>query len=456
MKLSVKIFLGILIPSIVVIIIVSGILINKNFENNLKSRISLYTSELANLEVTISNTIDTDSKYNYETVLNIIGNYYKEREKYILLYSDNNIVYKNLDGFENIGKLVENIDDENYNSQIQKKGNKYYSLLALKLSGQNILIYVREVTDIYKEKNDMIKLCVTLIGIISIIVIILALIISKTLTKPLFIMKKEMSKLSNGNFDISLKEGKDEIGSLSHDFNIMSKELKKRNNELIEMINSKQLFIDNLSHEMNTPLTSIYGYSKLLESAELSSEQRIKYLQYIQSETDRISEMYKKLLTISYKENIDIEKKYIKLDNIFNELENELKSKLESKHINLIINNNIDELCCDKMLTSLAISNLVRNAIEISDENYDIVIKTYEDEKYNYISVIDNGKGIEEEQIKKIVEPFYRIDKARSRAHGGAGLGLSIVTRVMELHDGKLDIKSKIGQGSTFTLIFPK
>lgn len=108
------------------------------------------------------------------------------------------------------------------------------------------------------------------------------------------------------------------------------------------------------------------------------------------------------------------------------------------------------------MLFSLAISNLVRNAIENSDENTTITIKTYEDSNNNYVSVLDNGKGISEDNISKIVEPFYRVDKARARAHGGAGLGLSIVTKVIELHNGKLDIKSKIGEGSTFSLIFPK
>ena len=144
------------------------------------------------------------------------------------------------------------------------------------------------------------------------------------------------------------------------------------------------------------------------------------------------------------------------MDIILGELKNELKTKLEEKSINLIIDNNINEIKCDKILASLAISNLIRNAIEISDENKEVKIHIYEDNNNKYIEVIDQGKGIEEEQISKIIEPFYRVDKARSRAHGGAGLGLSIVTKVMELHNGKLDIKSKIGQGSTFILIFPK
>ena len=456
MKLSIKIFLGIIIPSMIVIVVISGLLINRSFNNNLEFQTRLYTGEIDNLKVNISNSIEKYNGYTYNDVLSITGKYYQKNDKYLLLYTNNKLEYSNNESFNDLGKIIENIDDDSYNSLIEKRGSKYYNALALKLDDNNILVYIRDITDVYIQRDNMIRLCVILVSIMFIIVIFVAYIISKTLTRPLFKMKREMSKLSKGNFDISLKEGKDEIGQLSKDFNIMSKELQKRNNELVDMIDSKQLFIDNLSHEMNTPLTSIYGYSKLLENAELNEEQKIKYLQYIQSETNRISDMYKKLLAISYKSNKELDIQYNKMDIILDELKNELKTKLEEKSINLIIDNNINEIKCDKILASLAISNLIRNAIEISDENKEVKIHIYEDNNNKYIEVIDQGKGIEEEQISKIIEPFYRVDKARSRAHGGAGLGLSIVTKVMELHNGKLDIKSKIGQGSTFILIFPK
>jgi len=456
MKLSVKIFLGIIIPTIIVIVTLSYFLINRSFDNNIKSKINIYTGELDNIEDSLQNTLSIYSGYDYMKIIDLAGNYYNENGKYMMLYNNKKFVYTNNETFKNVDEAMLDVDNDSYTSSIKKVNNRHYSYLGLKLDDNNTLIYIRDIEEVYKDKNNMIKLCSIITFIMSIIIMFVAYIISKTLTRPLFKMKKEMNKLSQGNFDISLKEGKDEIGQLSKDFNIMSKELQKREDELVEMIDSKQLFIDNLSHEMNTPLTSIYGYSKLLENAELSEEQRVKYLQYIQSETNRISDMYKKLLAISYKSNNELDIQDNKLNNILDELEKELKAKVEDKNINLIIDNNIDELKCDKMLVSLAISNLVRNAIEISEENKEVKIHTYEDLNNKYIEVIDNGKGIEEEQISKIVEPFYRVDKARSRAHGGAGLGLSIVTKVMSLHGGKLDIKSKVDVGSTFILIFPK
>lgn len=454
MKLRTKIFLGICIPALMSIIILSSFLIKNSFNTNKQLQINLYIQELNNLKTSIETTKEKNNKYNYETILELIGDYYKEKEKYIILYYKNDIIYSNNEQFNKIDKNMLKTDYENYNLQIKNDNKKYYAHLGLKLDEEYNLIYIRDITDIYIKKDNSVKLCSAIILILLMIVTAIAFLISKTLTKPLSKMKKEMNKLSKGNYDISLKDGNDEIGLLSRDFNIMSKELKKRNLELIDMIESKQQFIDNLSHEMNTPLTSIYGYAKLLENAALNEDQKIKYLQYIQDETNRISEMYKKLLMLSYKENNEIDIKEINLKKLLEEIIKELKPKMEKHKIKLVIENNVENIKADSMLLELAISNLIRNAIENTPENKKITIKT-EKTKIIKISVIDEGRGIKKEDIDKIVEPFYRVDKSRSRAHGGAGLGLSIVKRVIELHNGKLNIESEIEKGSTFTIEIP-
>ncbi len=452
MKLSLKIFLGISIPSFIAILFISSILINKSFNTNLNDKLDLYMQDLSTIDLNIKKNINENM--DYVEVVGYMGDYYKDKNKYLLLYKKNDLVYTNNYNFIINNNELFNLDNNKYNVLIKKEDNNHYAFIAQILDDDYYLIYIRELNSVYEERNNLIRVCALVVTITIVVIILIAFIISKTLTKPLLNIKKEMNKLSTGNYNINLKEGTDEIGILARDFNIMSKELEKRNNDLLDMIDSKQLFIDNLSHEMNTPLTSIYGYSILLENAMLSEEQKIKYLKYIQDETDRISQMYKKILSISYKENTNIEIKEISLNDLFNGLYIELKNKLESKNINLVIENNIDKLFCDQMLVSVAISNLVRNAIAVSNDNSKIIIKTYIENNKKYISVQDEGPGIESEQIEKIVEPFYRIDKARSRKNGGAGLGLSIVSRIMELHKGKLIIKSKINEGSNFILEF--
>jgi signal transduction histidine kinase len=131
-------------------------------------------------------------------------------------------------------------------------------------------------------------------------------------------MTKEMDRISNKDYNIKLKEGNDEIGIVAKKFNEMSKKIEENENELLQYIESKQMFIDNLAHEMNTPLTSIKGYAEALEKFDLSEDKRVKYLTYIQSESDRILDMYKKLLFLSYKSNVDFELDKVSIDKVMN------------------------------------------------------------------------------------------------------------------------------------------
>ena len=102
----------------------------------------------------------------------------------------------------------------------------------------------------------------------------------------------------------------------------------------------------------------------------------------------------------------------------------------------------------------MSISNLIKNAMNVSEKNTKIMVNAFSMNDKKYIQVVDQGPGISEENIKKITEPFYRVDKVRSRKNGGAGLGLSICKSIMDMHGGKLLIESELGKGSIFTLEF--
>lgn len=452
MKLSVKIFLGICIPALIAIIAISGILIEQSFNTNLDLQLNVYIQEFQNISTNIENSINKSD--DYLELVKFVSEHYQTKNIYLAYYENRKLIYtSNEEIVLNDIKLLDVANDK-YNVIIQKNKDGYYAFITFKIKDNGNIVYIKDLNSVYEKRQSLIKLCIEIVSIFIVIITLIAYIISKTLTRPLLRISNEMSKLSNGNYDISLKEGKDEVGLLIHEFNNMSKELEKRNKELLELINSKQLFIDNLSHEMNTPLTSILGYSTLLENAILSDEQKVKYLRYIKEETKRISEMYKKLLIISYKENSNIDKNKIDIVELIDDVIRELDSKLREHHIKINVQNNLSHIYGDKLLINLALSNLIRNAINASDDNSAIIIKCYHENNKSYICVIDSGTGIEEEQILKIVEPFYRVDKARSRKKGGAGLGLSIVTRVMQLHNGSLKIESKLGEGSTFILIF--
>lgn len=451
MKLSLKIFLGIFIPSMISIFIISFFLLDNYVESIKKIELEKSYNEFNSINSTIKGESYNNSEL--KSLLSELNTFFQNKRVNINYYRNNNLVYSNND--LDINEKLVDVKENKYNSYFNKTNGDNHLFISIRNNNSDVIVFSKNINNIYDSRDKLISICLILSISIVIIILLVAYIISKTLSKPLKKIEKEVKKVSLGEYDINIKEGKDEIGSLAHSINIMSKEIKNRNEELLSLIENKQLFIDNLSHEMNTPLTSIYGYIELFEKANLDDEHKYKALSYMKRETKRIIDMQEKLLMLSYKEKNNIDKVKINLDNVLEHLNTELRDKLNNKNIKLHINNNIEELNGDELLISLAISNLIRNAINNSDSNTNITINTYSKDNYNYIEVKDEGIGISEEDIKKIIEPFYRVDKARSRQNGGAGLGLSIVKKIMNIHNGELLIKSKIGEGSTFILKFP-
>ena len=449
MKLSFKIFLGICIPSIIVAVIISTIVINQNHETNIEAE---RQSIIQNLRAIERNLTSVDESYGKQ-IVQLVSNSYSKKGMHILYYNKNaefnNSKIINSDTIE-----YDKVPDVQYYVEEKVIGNSNYIIGTTKLSDGRYVSIEKNINSVYQKRKDLINNCLYILGISLILIALIAYVISKTLTRPLTRMQKEMKKLSKGNFNINLKEGHDEFGKLAKNFNNMSKELEKRNNELVESASSKQLFIDNLSHEMNTPLTSIQGYAELMQKANLNDEQKQKYLKYIQDEGRRIQDMYKKLLLLSYKKNSDFEKKDVEMTEVFTEIEDTFREGMNDAEMELIINNQLSTIYGDETLIIMSISNLIKNAMNVSEKNTKIMVNAFNMNNKKYVQVVDQGPGISEENIKRITEPFYRVDKVRSRKNGGAGLGLSICKSIMELHGGKLLIESELGKGSIFTLEF--
>lgn len=461
MKLSKKIFLGICIPSIIAIISISTILIIKSFQNNIDSELKRCIQEFRIIEENMSVSMnressDEDSIEKDKRVIDTYADYYRSKGIGFIYYKNNNLIYKSEEylAVNNPGML--DVINENVSTIIEKLNGEHYLLLSTRIKDDSVLVYTRNISSIYKIRDNLIIISIVLIMLILLVIALIAYRISKKLTKPLVEMQEQMEKVSKGNYNVSLKEGKNEIGILAKNFNKMSKEIENRDNELVEMINSKQIFIDNLSHEINTPLTSIIGYAELLEKANCDEEQKIKFLRNIQNDAKRINDIHKKLLLLSYKKQVDFEMELRDGNKIFEEIKDTIRFKVDEHKINLVINNELSKIYCDETLIIMCVCNLISNAINASKDGSKVIVNSYEKDNNVYIDVIDEGQGISKENIEKITEPFYRVDKARSRANGGAGLGLSICKSIMELHNGKLKIKSQLGVGSCFSLEFPK
>ncbi len=220
-------------------------------------------------------------------------------------------------------------------------------------------------------------------------------------------------------------------------------------------------FVANVSHELRTPLTTVKSYAEtLLDGAIEDREIAMDFLGIIDSEADRMAFLVRDLLQLTRFDNkqVRLDITEIEMNDFLSATVRQNRIHAEAKHQELSFEPCAHDVVIygDRDRVGQVVNNIVTNAIKYSLEQAKIRIYITEDEQYFKICVKDTGMGISREDLPRIFERFYRVDKARSRAMGGTGLGLAIAKEIMESHGGRLTAESEYGKGTTMTMWFPK
>jgi signal transduction histidine kinase len=257
-----------------------------------------------------------------------------------------------------------------------------------------------------------------------------------------------MSQIARGDFSVFL-DPKDfgEQHELINNINSMAKELGS-----IEIL--RQDFVSNVSHEIQSPLTSISGYATLLENDALDDAQRKNYLNVIKTESTRLSKLSSNLLKLSSLDSVvtPLINRSFRLDKQLQNAVILLDPQWSGKNISVTAELDKVTVAADEELLSQIWINLLHNAIKFTSEGGAIHITLTQNCGKAVCTITDNGMGISAEEQIHIFERFYRVDKSRARALGGNGLGLSLVKKIAELHGGAVSVKSEKGKGTTFTV----
>ena len=229
--------------------------------------------------------------------------------------------------------------------------------------------------------------------------------------------------------------------------------------EHVKLDNMRKEFVADVSHELKTPITSIMGYSDTLLEGDYDEDTRKKFLNVISSEARRMARLVTDLLTLSRYDNKKITQESTSFDlgELVKKCQEKLRFEIEKKghNVECFVTASVPPVIADKDGIERVVLNILSNAIKYTPDNG--IIKVYVGFVYNdaYIKIIDNGIGIPEEDIERIFERFYRVDKARSRELGGTGLGLSIAKEILDKNKGSIDIKSKVGKGTEVVIRIP-
>lgn len=294
---------------------------------------------------------------------------------------------------------------------------------------------------------ERIFLLFTIFG--AVLVTIMSFIFARYLVTPMERVIQATQAIAKGNYKSRVTSSrKDEVGDLCFAVNEMATELEK-------MEQLRRDLVSNIAHELATPLTNIGGYLRAINDGTIEYGNEMKeILLLLESETDRLSHLVEDVRALYWvdnpKKNLELED--TDLNKLIKEVVKSMKPKFESKSLNLEMNlhEDLPSVAVDRDKLIQVVMNLFTNAITYTSEGGHIAVSSGMKDDEVFISIKDDGIGISQEDLPYIFERFYRVDKSRSRKTGGTGVGLTIVKDLIEIHGGRIEVKSELGKGSEF------
>ncbi len=340
------------------------------------------------------------------------------------------------------------VDNENeyvelVNPIVNSKTKENMGIIIMSFSTKNVFA----VYDVVQQKMNV--LCI----VIFIVVMLFSYLYSIIVSKPLAKMTSAIDHATDGYLEekVSIR-GYKEVQKIADSFNHLLTRLQT-------LEKSRQEFVSNVSHELKTPITSMKVLSdSLLTQDGVPAELYREFMVDIAEEIDREDKIINDLLSLVKldKTSGELNISQININDLLEQILKRLRPIAEKRNIELVYESFRPVMAdVDEVKLSLAISNLIENAIKYNFDDGWVRVSLNADHKFFYISVADSGVGIPEEFQDQVFERFYRIDKARSRETGGTGLGLSITKSAVLMHRGAIKIHSKENEGTTFTVRIP-
>lgn len=369
--------------------------------------------------------------------------YYDTGEAQYLIYGDETRKEeKDLSKLQK-GKVYTSIDNDNQNYYLLVKGRVEQAEFSM------IMMTQKDVSYIFLNKHELEERSRWLFGVILAGATCLVFVVSYFLTKPIKKLKAAAGKIAEGEYGERVKiKSRDEIGDLGTSFNRMAEKIQDNVEQIQQEAQKKEQFVSDFAHELKTPLTSIIGYADRIYQSDMSREETKKAAEYIFSEGMRLESLAFKMMDLAVLDK----QKFIKEVMDAKDLEGDIRmtfSRITGKKeitFRVLLESAWIKVEYDFFKTLLV--NLLDNAVKAGSTKIAFTGKIREGGWYEF-RITDNGCGIPKEDLDRITEAFYMVDKARSRKMNGAGLGLAIARKIAVLHDTELEYQSKPGTGTS-------
>jgi signal transduction histidine kinase len=361
-------------------------------------------------------------------------------------------------------KLVEvgALEGDSYWYQIVQKEKESFILIGSKIIQEgrryddNLFAFVTksditETVEQQKNLQEYFKRCYCIALLVSVFLIFG---LSMVLTNPMKQMTTVANRIAKGSYGERLQvKSHDEMGELADSFNKMASAVEEQIVELADKAKQKEDFVANFAHELKTPLTSIIGYADMIYQKDLSREEVKQSAWYIWNEGMRLEALSLKLMDLTNLNRQEIPLVEVSAQELLEDIVEGMKLMLESKRIEL--DKKIDDayIRADYDLMKTLLLNVIDNAIKADCTK--ISLEGIQKEDQYCIEVSDNGRGIPKNELSRITEAFYMVDKSRSRKQHSAGIGLSLVEKIVDIHKGTMTIQSKEEVGTKVLISIP-
>lgn len=320
---------------------------------------------------------------------------------------------------------------------------KYYMIArSLRIMSQQYTVYLAaDVSDAYANVRSMRMASVALLVLAALLAAVITAHSVRCALRPLGELRNTAESIARGKYDLRAHiDTGDEVASLAASFNDMADAVQSRIDALTEESERRHMLLGALAHELKTPMTAIIGFADSMLRLPLSEEQRRHSLERIISAGQRTERMSQKLMQLlAIRGEARIERREFALESMGAELAHLYDGRV---HIRAA-----GSMCGDRDMLFSLVQNLINNSLNAAAGNVHVTLAS------RMIEVSDDGRGIPHEHIDRLTEPFYRVDKARSRMNGGAGLGLALCSAIAEAHGGRLNIYSMPGRGTRVRVI---
>lgn len=460
MKFSWKIF----IVSFLIIIVSFGaggfLIVNSVFTSSLNTKIDsvCQSNAYATTSFYSMNVNIQASGYNSGFIDYTIANFTKQLSS----SSDNtkvDIGDKSIVTAYNDGNFVEEVkENERIYRITENKGRKYLQVVSLVniLSMDYYIQSIADITSVYEDRDNYFRVYQIILMCVAFGASLILLIFSRLITRPLVRLTNTANEITEGNFEKRAEPSSTkEIYELANSFNTMTQAVESYIEELNEEVRRRDDFVSAFTHELKTPLTSVIGYADMLRSYDLDADKRRSCADNIYREGKRLESLSVNLLDLFVLKHTNVEMQEIAVNVIERETQNAVLFLLEKYGVTLEAEFEKAIIVAEPSLLKTLIYNLIDNSCKASEKDGKIIVRGACQNGRYAICVGDYGRGIPKDELAKITEPFYMVDKSRARSMGGAGIGLALCNEIARLHGSSLNIESEVDVGTVISFNVP-